>query len=62
MTPIVLYLQVGRKCHVDLLPTWSNTVQQQGIMHGAIPSGLKSEKGPEGGQERLYIDMFNLSY
>lgn len=39
------YLQICRQCHVDLLSIWGHSVEQQGVMHGAVPACFKSVKG-----------------
>lgn len=54
---VEVYLQIGRKSHVDLLPAWSDTVEKQGVVHGAIPGGLDAVKGPEGVEQWFYLTL-----
>lgn len=42
-----LYLQVGREGHVDLLPVRRDSVQEQRVVHGAVPGCLEAVEGPE---------------
>lgn len=45
----VMYLEIGGEGHVDLLPVRSDSVQQQRVVHGAVPGGLEAIEGPESG-------------
>lgn len=38
-------LQVGRQGHVDLLPVWSDAVEQERVVQRAVPHGLKAVEG-----------------
>lgn len=39
-------LDVSREGHVDLLPVGGDPVQQQSVVHGAVPRGLELVEGP----------------
>jgi len=41
------HLKIGREGDVNFLSIWSDTVQQKGVVHGAIPCYLKAIKCPE---------------
>lgn len=47
----VTCLDVSGEGHVDLLPVRGDPVQQQGVVHGAVPRSLELVKGPGRGRD-----------
>lgn len=47
-----VYLNVGREGHVDFLSVRGDTIQQEGVMHGAVPGCFKLVEGPRKKQMR----------
>lgn len=45
-------LQICRQGHVDLLSIWSDSVEQEGVVQGAVPHCLETVESPEGGKAK----------
>lgn len=45
-------LQICRQGHVDLLSIRSDSVEQEGVVQGAVPHCLEAVESPEGGKNK----------